>query len=403
MSYFYRISKFDVKRSIENLKQLTFEVTGLCNLKCVYCCYGDYYDGFDSNRFNMSFDKAKNIIDYLFYFWKNERICNPDIDFYISFYGGEPLLNFDLIKEIIEYSTSKLKKYRNVKYSMTTNAVLLDKYIDYLVDKNVLLLVSLDGNSDGNGFRVNFEGKSCYDKIYNNIKYIQDVYSDYFLNKVEFNTVLHSGNSVNTINEYFSREFHKTTTITELSQDNLKRKCKNMFYDKLYKSYIGDLGFNGKNDKERLIHFLKRCTGDYYDTYNSFLQLQNNYAVFQTSTCLPFAKKMFVTASGKVLPCERISQIYELGHVTDDSVNIDFDDIARKFNSLLDVISKMCFDCYNKRSCDKCLYKVLDFYKEGEMCDSFMDELSFLDYCNNCIHELNSDDSLYLELINRLS
>lgn len=82
---FYRISHLDVEKSLYHLPQLTLEVTGLCNLKCKYCCYGDFYEGVDSNRYNMSFEKVRLLIDYLVDLWESGRFCLSSDDFYVSF------------------------------------------------------------------------------------------------------------------------------------------------------------------------------------------------------------------------------------------------------------------------------------------------------------------------------
>lgn len=404
MNNFYRISKFDIEQSINNLQQLTFEVTGFCNLKCTYCCYGEFYEGFDSNRFNLSFCKARNVIDYLYNVWNDKKNIKSDDDFYISFYGGEPLLNVELIKKIILYANGKIGSYRKVKYSMTTNAVILDKYIDFVIENDILLLISLDGDRLGNSYRIDCNGNSQYDRIYSCIKRIKDENPYYFSRKIEFNTVLHTKNSVTGINAYFKKEFSKQTMITELSQDDLKDSCKNIFYEKMYKSYVGNEE-NLINDLEnkKISGFMRRFTGNFYDSYNTFLYSKNDCFIFQTSTCIPFSKKIFVTASGKILPCERISQNYNLGEVTDDKVELDFENVAYIYNKLLDSVSHMCMECYNKYTCDKCIYKLINFYAENGYCDSFMDEDIFAINSKQFVSKLRDNPELYCKLKKELS
>lgn len=79
--------------SLANLRQITFEVTDACNLKCKYCGYGEFYDDYDrrSNKM-MPFTMAKQVIDYLVPFWQSPANMSADKNVYISFYGGEPLM-----------------------------------------------------------------------------------------------------------------------------------------------------------------------------------------------------------------------------------------------------------------------------------------------------------------------
>lgn len=83
-------------KALINLKQLVFEVTSHCNLNCYYCGYGELYNmrPNENERKNLDFLKAKNLIDYLFDLWNKHELDYDQIDTFIGFYGGEPLLNF---------------------------------------------------------------------------------------------------------------------------------------------------------------------------------------------------------------------------------------------------------------------------------------------------------------------
>lgn len=90
-----------------NLPQLVFEVTDNCNLNCSYCGYGKLYQGYDPRKKrNLSFKKACNTIDYLARLWKENINDSMSQQLTIGFYGGEPLINIKLIKELIQYIES---------------------------------------------------------------------------------------------------------------------------------------------------------------------------------------------------------------------------------------------------------------------------------------------------------
>ena len=129
---------------------MVFEVTDSCNLHCKYCAYAEMYDGYDQRtNMNLPFSKAKLIIDYLQDIWKKNYYLDMEKKVSIGFYGGEPLLNMDFVKQTIAYSETLPYTGRVFSYNITTNAMLLDRYMDYLVEKDFSLLISLDGDEQG--------------------------------------------------------------------------------------------------------------------------------------------------------------------------------------------------------------------------------------------------------------
>lgn len=146
------IKGLDVKKSLANCPQITFEITDACNLRCCYCAYGEMYDNYDKrNNTYMKSSKAIFFLEYLSNLWKSSYSLSRNSDIYISFYGGEPLLNFDLIEDVVEYFKSN-DTGRKPVFSMTTNGLLLNKHIDYLVNHNFKILVSLDGDKYNNSY-----------------------------------------------------------------------------------------------------------------------------------------------------------------------------------------------------------------------------------------------------------
>ena len=99
-----KISPLRIKTELANLNQLTFEVTDSCNLKCKYCGYGEFYNNHDErhNQF-LDFDKCKAIIEFLVNLRKTQLNIGKSTKLTIGFYGGEPLLNFKLIKQVVDY------------------------------------------------------------------------------------------------------------------------------------------------------------------------------------------------------------------------------------------------------------------------------------------------------------
>lgn len=218
-NYIYDISEQQVFNELVNLEQLTFELTDACNLKCKYCGYGDFYNTHDKreNKY-LDFKTAKQVIDYLYDIWtKYPGTSNPR-KIVFGFYGGEPLLNMKLIQQIIDYLNSLPTISHTVfNFNMTTNAILLDRYMDFLAKNEFTLLLSLDGDEFGQSYRVDCQGKNSFHRVIQNIQKLKTHYPDYFKNHISFNSVLHDRNNTKSIQEFINKEFGKVSQISELS------------------------------------------------------------------------------------------------------------------------------------------------------------------------------------------
>ena len=116
------ITSEDVRRCLSNSPQLTFEITDACNLKCEYCGYGKFYSDYDERKSTrLSPQRAKVLLDYLSSLWGPEPNASHNQNAYISFYGGEPLMNVPFIKEIISYVEEPDCPSQSFTFNMTAN------------------------------------------------------------------------------------------------------------------------------------------------------------------------------------------------------------------------------------------------------------------------------------------
>lgn len=368
------ISPDDVFGAIVNLKHIVLEVTDKCNLACKYCIYGENYAGFDSRLSqNMSFSMAKTLIDYLADIWSKypSRAQNPEV--LVTFYGGEPLLNFRLIRQVVDYLDS-LNINRVFKYSMTSNCLLLNRHMDYLVEKGFFLLCSLDGDKDSNGYRVFRDGSPSYDRVFANICSLKNKYPDYFKTNVAFNAVLHKLNSLSGVYSFFERTFNKTPELAEVSGTGFKNEndysrfdCGNIL------DQVSGLAKEKPLDnpiEQATRHFIISHSGNFFVNY---LELFNDSeeTSFLTNTCTPFGNKMFVKVDGKLLPCEQIPHVFFFGQIKDRDVLLDYEQICTRFNSYLDQVEKKCRTCAKQQLCDLCFYKIDGMDKGQPRCKSF--------------------------------
>lgn len=142
------------------IKAMCLHIAHDCNLRCEYCfaAKGDFGQG----RKLMPLETAKAAIDFLLENSGTRR--NLELDFF----GGEPLMNFDVVKQTVAYARSKEKEYgKNFRFTITTNGLLLDEdKIDFINEEMSNVVLSIDGRKAINDqLRVTPNGKGSYDAI----------------------------------------------------------------------------------------------------------------------------------------------------------------------------------------------------------------------------------------------
>jgi len=363
-----------VSHQIANLKQLVFEVTDNCNLNCEYCAYGAMYYDYDERRGRyLSFDTIKQVIDFIL-----PRLSNSGEILYVSFYGGEPLLAIGVIKETVNYIKTHYK-HKFVRFSMTTNGVLLEKHIEFLKNNDFRVLVSIDGDENNHSYRVNKDGKNSFCSVFQNLKLIQKQHPDFFDRNIQFNSVLHDRNSEKETHGFLFKEFGKAPHLSSLDSSGIKPEQRSKFETMRKRKLSAPADFDKRTilqeQKEQnpfvyeTTFFFQYCLkNNFFDTYEELLMdgLDNGIKI-PSGTCLPFQKKLFVTVNGKILACERISHEYVLGTVNKDGVVVDCDLIAEKYNEYFNSVRNQCDHCYLRRMCKQCLFQ-LDHFSEKKQC-----------------------------------
>ncbi|MCF8011455.1 MAG: thioether cross-link-forming SCIFF peptide maturase [Clostridiales bacterium] len=146
------------------IKAMCLHLAHDCNLRCRYCFAGQGPFGMD--RTIMSYDVGKKALDFLMEASGSRKHIEVD------FFGGEPLLNFEVMKQLVEYGNSIAYKYgKKVKYTVTTNCVLLKGEIkEFIGQKGMDIVLSLDGRPEvQNSMRPFISGRGSYDIVSKNI------------------------------------------------------------------------------------------------------------------------------------------------------------------------------------------------------------------------------------------
>ncbi len=156
----YKDYAFDFKARYTNVKALCLHVAHTCNLNCEYCfaSQGKYH----GERAIMSFEVGKRALEFLI-----ENSGNH-VNLEVDFFGGEPLMNWDVVKQLVAYARQREKETdKNFRFTLTTNGVLVDDDVIEFANREMHnVVLSLDGRKEiHDEFRVDYNGKGSYDKI----------------------------------------------------------------------------------------------------------------------------------------------------------------------------------------------------------------------------------------------
>lgn len=165
-------------RSLPNLQVFTLGLTTKCNLRCTYCCYsGNYRNTRSHGNISMKFKDVDKVLNFI-------NINASQRPVIISFYGGESLLEIDILKEFVR--KAQLRWEEDVKFEISTNGTLLtDENIEYFVNHGFSLFISLDGSASiHDRQRIYSNGKGSFEAIRMSLKSFSDNYPDFYKNNV---------------------------------------------------------------------------------------------------------------------------------------------------------------------------------------------------------------------------
>lgn len=179
-----------------NLSTMALQVTQSCNLRCKYCVYSGNYENRKHSSLRMNRATAYKAIDFFI-----EHSANTE-KLHLGFYGGEPLLEFELIKDCVEYIRGIVDK--EVIFNITTNCVLLDEdKIDFLYQNDFRLTISLDGPQEvHDANRVKLDDSGSFSNVITAIRIIKRKYPEY-LSKVNINAVLDISKDFKDVYDFF--------------------------------------------------------------------------------------------------------------------------------------------------------------------------------------------------------
>ena len=321
------------------IKAVCLNIIHGCNLRCKYCFAdeGEYH----GNKGVMSLETAKKAIDYVV------KRSGPRRNIEIDLFGGEPTMIMDTIKGIIKYARDHEKEWnKNIRFTMTTNATLLnDEMMEYMDKEMGNIILSLDGRKCVNdNVRIKVDGSGSYDDIIPNIKKMIKKRTEgktYYVRGTftRANTDFYE-DVMAMINEGF-REISIEPVVLEnghhlaLREEDLNEIFEN--YDKLYE----EMARRKKESK------------DEFNFYHFNISLNGGPCVYKRiSGCGAGFEYVAITPQGDVYPCHQFvgKDEFKLGTIYDDTYNTN---LGKEFKKA---------HIYNKPKCRECWAR---FYCSG--------------------------------------
>ena len=331
----YENLAIDYKNNSKVVKALCLHVAHTCNLNCSYCfaSQGKY----QGERALMSFEVGKQAFDFLIANSGSRK--NLEVDFF----GGEPLMNWDVVKKLVAYARSVEKEHnKNFRFTLTTNGLLIDdEVIDFVNREMSNVVLSLDGRREVNDhFRRDYAGKGSYDTIVPKFQRLVERREgkNYYVR----GTFTH--NNVDFTNDLFHMA---DLGFTELSMEPVV--CPP---DDPYALTEEDLPLLFEQYEILAKEMIKRKKeGRGFTFYHYMLDLKHGPCIYKRITgCGSGTEYMAVTPWGELFPCHQFvgDSKYSLGNVWDGVTNIAVQDEFRSCNAYA---REECKDCWAKLYC----------------------------------------------------
>ena len=312
------------------IKAMCLHIAHDCNLRCKYCFADD--GAYQGSRALMSEEVARGAIDFLIKNSGNRR--NLEIDFF----GGEPLMNFEVVKKTVEYARSLEAEFgKNFRFTLTTNGLLLnDENIKYINENMQNVVLSLDGRREVNDrVRQTCSGAGSYDTIVPKLQKLAESRKqrDYY---VRGTFTAYNLNFANDVMHLADLGFEQTSVEPAVAVDSAEYALKEGHLPQLFDEY------------ERLAaEYVKRD----FNFFHFMIDLEQGPCVIKRlSGCGAGTEYVAVTPEGEIYPCHQFVGFdeYKLGDIFGGISN---EEVRAKLGGCNVYSKDECRDCWAKFYC----------------------------------------------------
>lgn len=330
--------------SLPNVDTFIISITEQCNLRCSYCCYsGSYKNNRSHNTSSMSANDIEEVLMFVQGAAKDENIK-------LAFYGGEPLLNIDLLR----YAIGKAHEMwgQKVSISVSSNATLLTPdIIDWLFENRVRIDISIDGTKEWHDkYRIDRMGNGSFEKVYQALSYIKVKYPTRLQDDVLVLMTVSNIEDLKSIDYAWSQDsLLKNIKPTKISSilPNFNDGVERQNYEHLASKYLSLLEiYELRKDSVVLSAFFEQCIA--YWLNRPIIDVGNAVPM---ATCLPLNNKLYIDAQLNIGVCEKIADKFRIGTIS-SGINWDLANIQVK--GYYERRFQRCRFCPAIRMCDMC-------------------------------------------------
>lgn len=335
------------------LEKITLQITQDCNFRCDYCIYSEEKNKKQRahSKSKMTFEVAKTAIDFYVDHSQDSDIRN------IGFYGGEPLLEFPLIKQIVSYAESRMAG-RLFSMNITTNGSLLtDQVVQFLNQHKISVLLSLDGTKEAQDkHRRFYNGNGTYNAVVARLEKIRATYPEFY-KQIHINSVISPENDVddvcNLARELGDIPWNNYRVSGMTSTDDIVIQKPEALQKSEYHKFLAYLSIAGLFPEKDLSPV---SLGQLKTILSSERKLIPCFGMTSSiapgGPCIPGKARLFVSTTGDLFPCERVN---ESEHMRIGSLSNGFD--FPKVEALLNIgrlTEEKCKNCWALRLCSIC-------------------------------------------------
>ena len=333
--------------SMSEVYMFIIATTEQCNLRCTYCCYSGEYEG---NHSHNSRTLCEGDIQAIYDFIDKTAKTKP---IRISFYGGEPLVNYPLVQYAIQAGQQRWED--DVTFSVSTNGTLLtEERIDWLVNNGVELAISIDGTQPfHDAHRVDAKGNGSYTKVRNALAYL---HSNTFNQhpKVVLMMTLPSVSKLMPIAQAWHEDEmlqHYTPTHISGLTPNFSQGVEKEEWEALKTQYIQLLDTYEQHPEWSVLQ-------TFFDEIVSYWKNRPVFEVSEStplSTCMPVNTKLYIDANLQLAVCEKFNDRFRIGTIKD---GIDWQKANEMTKEYFRKRENRCTYCPAVRMCNMCLTSI---------------------------------------------